>query len=125
VPWSLDNLDLSSIDAVFHGCDQTSLHDLNIPLHVVTHTPRTSIPRKVIEQLQEWNVTRLFANIEYEVDELRRDLKVVERGRKVDIKSTFISDKLIVEPGKLTTQQGKQYAVSTTRISPSCSIRSY
>ena len=57
------------------------------------------------------NATRLFANIEYEVDELRRDIAVCNVANDRNILPTFVHDKLIVEPGSLSTKQGKPYAV--------------
>lgn len=50
--------------------------------------------------------------MEYEVDELRRDIKLAELcAGDGTIQPIFVADKLIVEPGKLETKQGKQYAV--------------
>ena len=57
------------------------------------------------------NASRLFANIEYEVDEIRRDITVCNLANESDILPTFVHDKLIVEPGLLSTKQGKAYAV--------------
>jgi len=70
------------------------------------------LPTGVIDLLKRWNVKELYANIEYELDELRRDIKVLELANREGIKCTFIHDKLLVEPGTLSTQQGKPFAVS-------------
>ena len=91
---------------------QRSLKELNIPLYVTTHTPRRTLPAGVIDLLKQWNVKELYADIEYEVDELRRDTMVLELAKQEGIKCTFIHDKLVVEPGTLFTQQGKPFAVS-------------
>ena len=56
----------------------------------------------------------MYANIEYEVDELRRDIKILELAKQQGIKCSFVHDKLLVEPGTLFTQQGKPFAVSVT-----------
>lgn len=56
-------------------------------------------------------MTQIFGNIEYEVDELRRDIEVAKLCSEDGMLATFVHDKLLVEPGKLHTQQGKQYAV--------------
>ena len=77
----------------------------------MTKEPRKLIPEAVVQLLESWNATRIFGNIEYEVDELRRDIKVAELCAGSDKHATFIADKLVVEPGKLTTQKGKAYAV--------------
>jgi len=87
---------------------------LNIPLCVTTHTPRRTLPTGVVDLLKQWNIKELYANIEYEVDELRRDVKVLELANQEGIKCTFIHDKLLVEPGTLFTQQGKPFAVGAT-----------
>ncbi len=59
----------------------------------------------------------MFANIEYEVDELRRDITVCSLAKERGILSTFVHDKLIVEPGSLSTKQGKPYTVRPRLIS--------
>jgi deoxyribodipyrimidine photo-lyase len=57
------------------------------------------------------NAIRLFANIEYEVDELRRDITVCNLAKDKGILPNFLHDKLIVEPGLLSTKQGKPFSV--------------
>ncbi|KAH9964010.1 DNA photolyase, FAD-binding/Cryptochrome [Russula compacta] len=88
-----------------------SLAKLNIPLHVSLHSQRRTLPSHVISLLQSVNVNRLFANIEYEVDEIRRDIAVCKLAKDNGILPTFVHDKLIVEPGLLSTKQGKPYTV--------------
>ena len=83
-------------------------------MYVTTHTPRCTLPTGVVDLLKQWNVKELYANIEYEVDELRRDTKILELANRGGIKCTFIHDKLLVEPGTLFTQQGKPFSVSVT-----------
>lgn len=90
-----------------------SLKELNIPLYVTTRTPRRTLPACVVDLLKQWNAKELYANIEYEVDELRRDIDLLELAKQQDIKCTFVHDKLLVEPGTLFTQQGKPFAVFT------------
>lgn len=90
---------------------QESLDALNIPLYVTTQNPRAGIPLAVVRLLKEWKATHVFGNIEYEVDELRRDIKIVGLCSDAYMQAVFVADKLIVEPGKLATKQGKQYAV--------------
>ncbi|TFK92182.1 hypothetical protein K466DRAFT_582102 [Polyporus arcularius HHB13444] len=91
---------------------RSELAKLDIPLNTVSHTPRTNIPAFVVELLQKWNASHLFANIEYEVDELRRDLAVCklanERGK---VACAFVHDKCIVAPGDVRTKEGRGYTV--------------
>jgi deoxyribodipyrimidine photo-lyase len=85
---------------------------LNIPLYVTTHSPRRTLPTDVINILKRWNIKELYVNIEYEVDELRRDIKILELANQEDIKCTLVHDKLLVEPGTLFTQQARPFSVS-------------
>ena len=85
---------------------------LNIPLHVSLHSERRTLPSHIIFFLQSVNAIRVYANIEYEVDELRRDIAVCKLAKDYGIITTFVHDKLVVEPGLLSTKQGKPYAVS-------------
>lgn len=94
---------------------------LDIPMWVETVQRRRDIVKRVLELCRGvdgvegtgWGATHLFANAEYEVDELRRDAKLVtmglERGLSVDV----LPDTCIVEPGRLVSGSGKQYAVYT------------
>lgn len=55
----------------------------------------------------------MFANIEYEVDELRRDIRVCELANKEGhIVCTFVHDKCIIAPGEVRTKDGRGYTVS-------------
>jgi deoxyribodipyrimidine photolyase len=90
---------------------QDALARLNVPLHVSLHSKRRTLPSHVISLLQSVNATRLFANIEYEVDELRRDITVCNLAKDKGILPNFFHDKLIVEPGLLSTKQGKPFSV--------------
>ncbi|THV08429.1 hypothetical protein K435DRAFT_832911 [Dendrothele bispora CBS 962.96] len=88
-----------------------SLSKLHIPLHTITHEVRKTLPSGVISLLKELKSTSIYGNIEYEVDELRRDIKVCELAKSAGIKATFVHNKCIVEPGLVKTKEGKAYAV--------------
>ncbi|KAG2141806.1 DNA photolyase, FAD-binding/Cryptochrome [Suillus bovinus] len=87
------------------------LAKLNIPLYTITHTPRKTVPNRVISILQTLQATRLFANIEYEVDELRRDIEVCSLAQNVGIRPMYVHDRCIVEPGIVKTKDGRVYTV--------------
>ncbi len=94
---------------------QTELAKLDIPLYTVSHTPRNNIPAFVVELLQKWNASHLFANIEYEVDELRRDLAVCKLANaRGQVACAFVHDKCIVAPGDVRTKEGRGYTVRHT-----------
>lgn len=89
------------------------LGELDIPLHMETQENRKAIPQRIVELCQKWGAKDLYANIEYEVDELRREAKLVQLCADSDINFTPTHDNCVVTPGALATQQGKQYAVYT------------
>ncbi|GAA5903276.1 uncharacterized protein JCM6883_002747 [Sporobolomyces salmoneus] len=91
-------------------------HD--IPLFTFSHDKRKEIPSVVCKKLEEWGAAGMFANLEYEVDELRRDteiLKSVKEARKSGKgfggRVDFLRDLCVVAPGDVVTKQGKPYAV--------------
>lgn len=91
---------------------QPALAALDIPLFSVTWTDRTEIEANLLQLLKEWNASHLVANIENEVDELRRDEKVVRAAldaRKGETEgwkgeTHFVQDFCVVNPGKVLTQ---------------------
>ncbi|KAI0796742.1 DNA photolyase [Abortiporus biennis] len=88
------------------------LASLHIPLYVDSHTPRTTLPSHILGLLSQWNVSHLFANIEYEVDELRRDIKVCELAKKGGrLRCTFVHDRCVIPPGIVKTKEGRGYTV--------------
>lgn len=94
-----------------HPSMQSKLEELHIPLYIITHKPRRTLPDKIISLMEDWGSKCLFANISYEVDELRRDIKTCELAKKKHLRCNFVQDKLIVNPGVLATKDGKAYSV--------------
>lgn len=92
---------------------QQDLGELDIPLHMETQEKRNAIPKRIVELCQQWGAKNLYANIEYEVDELRREAKLVRLCADNDINFTATHDTCVVTPGALASQQGKQYSVYT------------
>ncbi|KAI1464180.1 deoxyribodipyrimidine photo-lyase [Daldinia caldariorum] len=84
---------------------------LDIPLHVETVAKRTKIQERIVEFMDEWGASHLYANIEYEVDELRRDARIVRVCADRGLAMVLFHDTCVVPPGALHTGAGKQYAV--------------
>ncbi|KAH1270947.1 hypothetical protein KXV36_005480 [Aspergillus fumigatus] len=87
------------------------LSELDIPLYMETQEIRKNIPQRIVDLCQQWGANHLYANLEYEVDELRREAKLVRLCAKNGIKFETAHDACVVPPGQVTSQQGKQYAV--------------
>lgn len=87
------------------GLMQAELKDLKIPLVFATATGRKEIVPTIVKFLKENNTSHVFANFEYEVDELRRDLKVLD-GLKDHVQVSLHHDQTVVEPGEVKTGSG-------------------
>ncbi|KAF5016272.1 hypothetical protein F66182_12103 [Fusarium sp. NRRL 66182] len=90
---------------------QQKLDKLDIPLYMETQEKRKNIPGRIAELCEQWGASHLFANIEYEVDELRREAKLVQLLADKGVAFETAHDSCVVTPGALQSQQGKQYAV--------------
>ena len=92
---------------------QDELDPLNIPLAIRTLENRKTVPQDVLDLCKEWKASHIFANLEYEVDELRRDISLLElvgsQGDKPRV--SLQHDYVLVVPGIVKTGQGKQYSV--------------
>ena len=90
---------------------KADLAKLDIPLYVETVDKRKKIPARILELLEEWGASHLFTNVEYEVDELRREAKLVRECLVKGIAMDILADTCVVSPGELSSGSGKQYAV--------------
>ena len=95
---------------------QTSLADLDIPLLIIEETKRNVIPSRLLSVCEKYAVRALFANMEYEVDELQRDISVCELAFSKGVRVVFEHDKCIIEPGVILTKQGKAYTVRDSHL---------
>jgi deoxyribodipyrimidine photo-lyase len=89
------------------------LAELDIPLIVTTVDKRRNVPGFLVELCEKWDIKHVFCNIEYEVDELRREAKMTRSYLEKGINFTAVHDDVVVNPGELKTGTGKQYAVYT------------
>lgn len=90
---------------------RNELAELDIPLYIETIPNRKNVPRRLVELAEEWNVKNIYCNLEYEPDELRRELRLVQRMLDHGINFDPQHDDCVVPPGVLKTGAGKQYAV--------------
>lgn len=93
--------------------------EYNVPLLTIEYSERKKVPTMLLEKLEEWGASALFANLEYEVDELRRDTEIVQKaaearksGKGWQGQATFVADFCIVQPGLLLTKVSRRRALS-------------
>jgi len=93
-----------------------SLEAKNIPLAMVTAKERGEKTEDVLRFVRENGVSHVFANYEYEVDELRRDISVARhlaKEAKGEVKFELRHDQTVMEPGALKTGSGGPMKVFT------------
>ena len=81
------------------------LEELNIPFAILNAEHRKEIVPTIAEFVKENDISHVFANYEYEVDELRRDINFLSDVSKV-ANLSFHHDQCVVEPGTMTTGSG-------------------
>ena len=87
------------------------LAQLDIPLYVETVAKRKAIPNRIFELCEEWGAGHLYTNIEYEVDELRREASMTRAGLESGVAVYADPDTCVVAPGELSSGTGNQYSV--------------
>ncbi|PSK60563.1 hypothetical protein B9Z65_713 [Elsinoe australis] len=90
---------------------QRDLAEREVPFWVETVEKRREVPGRILELAEGWAAKHVFCNMEYEVDELRREERLVKMGLEKEINVEVLHDDCVVPPGILATGQGKQYAV--------------
>jgi deoxyribodipyrimidine photo-lyase len=81
---------------------QEELKKLYIPLVFLNVEERDGIVPNMVEWCKKEHVSHVFANFEYEVDELRRDATFVKQTGD-DIQVSVHHDQTVVEPGTMVT----------------------
>lgn len=90
------------------------LAKLNVPLVTLEAGERKDIVPAIESFCQKYDVSHLFTNIEYEVDELRLDIAAHDALLNSNIVFMPYHDSCVVRPGELKTKsKGTQYAVFT------------
>ena len=92
---------------------QSELEELHIPLVPLTANRRVDKGKMVMDFIKKHKVSHVFANFEYEVDELRRDLDLYKRLKSEEASFELFHDQTVMEPGTLTSGSGAPMKVFT------------
>ena len=86
----------------------------HIPMACVTAEERGDKVSKLMDFVKEHDVSHVYANFEYEVDELRRDIKFAKRtSEEKELSFHVVHDQTVVTPGELKTGGGGPHKVFT------------
>ncbi|TPX31878.1 hypothetical protein SmJEL517_g04922 [Synchytrium microbalum] len=91
----------------------TTLSSLGIPLLIKEVPTKTDVIQMVKQTCTDFKASELWYNIEYEVNESRRDAKVQTELATMGINVLPCHDQCVVRPGLVKTKEGKDYTVFT------------
>lgn len=93
---------------------QQDLAKNNVPLYFLHVDSKSDIVSSILKFTQKHEISHLFSNLEYEVDELRRVNSLVEQLTENKVNYLPQHDTCVVKPGQLKTKsKGTQYSVFT------------
>ena len=92
---------------------QKELKDVNIPLVFLEASARDQIVPSIVNFIEDNEITHVFANYEYEVDELRRDVNVLRKTQEKGVEFSLHHDQTVIEPGTMLTGGGKPMKIFT------------
>ena len=93
---------------------QEQLRAMHIPLTPVTAEERSAKTDRIVNFVKQHDISHIYANMEYEVDELRRDIALSKRlENESDVTFEILHDQTVVEPGAITTGSGGPLKVFT------------
>lgn len=95
------------------GSVQSELHKDNIPLYIHEADGRKKVVPDVVKFIRDNDISHVYANYEYEIDELRRDTDVAKQLQSDEVHFEVIHDQSVVDPGTLTTGSGGLHKVYT------------
>lgn len=97
---------------------KTELEELNIPLVFLEASERDELVPTISKFIHDNGISHVFGNFEYEIDELRRDIKLLKNANDADSKTkgfhvSLHHDQTVMEPGTMLTGAGKPMKVFT------------
>lgn len=95
------------------GLMQKRLKKDGIPMYIHTANQRSDLVPDVLKFIKEKDISHVFGNFEYEIDELRRDIKVAKGLKDEKVNFVIKHDQCAVDPGTLTTGSGSAHKVFT------------
>jgi deoxyribodipyrimidine photo-lyase len=88
-----------------------SLRDLNIPLRIINADNYENTPEVILNFSQKNDISNIFFNLEYPINELIRDREVYKSIQENGIGVHTFHDQVIHEPGTLKTGAGNNFSV--------------
>ena len=90
---------------------QQKLNELNIPLVILEADKYAGIKDVLLKFCQDQNIKNLYFNVEYPINELKRDREIFQSFKENGIGVFHYHDQVIHEPGTLKTKTGNNFSV--------------
>lgn len=112
--WRNNNISNRQINFILAGITQlqTELATLNIPLRIIT-CDTASITNELLQLVAIHNITRVYFNLEYEVNEQKRDADVTTILEKNSIHVHTYDDQFILNPRLSLKRDGSYFQIFT------------
>ncbi|GAM63238.1 deoxyribodipyrimidine photolyase [Vibrio ishigakensis] len=113
--WQEHNLAPIQADLILRRLRELSveLKELNISMIFERCDSFSNCADFISSLCQKHHINRLWANKEYELNEVKRDELVAETLTNVGVESRFIDDSCMFSPGEVLNQQGSYFKVFT------------
>ncbi|MEZ9590379.1 deoxyribodipyrimidine photo-lyase [Vibrio breoganii] len=113
--WKQHNLSPMQADLIRRRLVTLSeeLKALNISLHVETVESFNECPSLLAQLCARFNIDQVFANAEYEVNEVIRDEATQKALSAQQVEFSLLADKCVFTPGTLLNKQGSYFKVFT------------
>lgn len=113
--WRQHNMAACRVEFILRGLKELSkeLAKLNIPLLIATVSASNKILETITKIINQYKISVLYFNKQYEVNELERDKVITEYLTKQDINCYQYDDQTILPPGSVTNQQDEYFKVFT------------
>lgn len=92
---------------------QKELADINVPFVFLEAPERNEIVPTVLKFVKDNDISHIFANYEYEIDELRRDIKILNAAQNDGFHVSLRHDQTVMEPLTVVSESGKPMKVFT------------
>ncbi|EXJ81014.1 hypothetical protein A1O3_07302 [Capronia epimyces CBS 606.96] len=98
---------------------RSELENLDIPLVFLEANNRADLVPTIVRFVRDNSISHVFANYEYEIDELRRDVKVLKEAnnaqgsRPAGFHVSLHHDQTVMEPGSMLTGSGTAMKIFT------------
>ena len=90
-----------------------SLAKLNIPLLIFKSDTFDTSVDAIMKLVKQHKLDSVYLNKEYEVNELRRDLRLIAMCEAAGVETHAFHDRVIVPPREISTKDGRFYSVFT------------